>query len=497
MRTKWQQSCGLRSLWIGRRLGATVARASCGLGLMVLAACGREIPVVVAQSPPVPPKPITRTAGEDWPIFLGPRADGTSAERSLDPAAWQPTPPIVWTIPLGVGYGAPTVAGGQVLLFERVEDMEQLTCYELETARQLWKIGSRVEYDDMFGYNNGPRCSPIVDGDRVYLYGVSGRLSCVDLASGQLKWSRDLNQEYDVVTNFFGVAANPWVHENLLLVMVGGSTPETKDLPTERLMQVKPNGTAIVAFDKLTGQEVYRVGKGLASYSSVIVKEIGGKPTGLAFLRDGLLAWEPSSGRELFNFPWRAGMLESVNAAVPVVQGDQILISEAYEVGSALLNVVDGKPQVVWKDGGPRSSCRFRAHWSTPVIVDGYIYGCSGRNGPDTDFRCVRLSDGEVMWADRNHDRQRSSLLLVDGHLIVLGENGLLELIKPSPERLELLASADFSAVADQESGAPLLEAPCWAAPVLSHGLLLLRGNSRLVCLDLIPPTSAAGKPGL
>jgi hypothetical protein len=184
-------------------------------------------------------------------------------------------------------------------------------------------------------------------------------------------------------------------------------------------------------------------------------------------------------------------MLESVNAALPLVSQNRILISEAYEVGSALLDIQQGVPSVVWQDGGPRNRCRFRAHWSTPVIVDGYFYGCSGRNGPDTDFRCVRLSDGEVMWTDRSYDRQRSSLMLVDGYLIVLGENGLLELVKPNTEKMDILASADLADVLDQASGQPLLEYPCWAAPVLSHGLLFVRGNQRLVCVDLIPAVSA------
>lgn len=453
-------------------------------------ACNRE--QAAQAQPPLQPAAAKRVVGEDWPSFLGPRGDGSSAEQGIDPARWKPIPPVVWTMPVGISYGAPTIVNGRLFMFERIGDVEQLTCYEAETARQLWKWGTEVQYDDMFGYNNGPRCSPIVDGNLVYLYGVTGKLSCVDIDSGQLKWTKDLNKEYAVVPNFFGVASNPYIYENLLLVMVGGSTPETSHLPTERLALVKPNGSAVVAFDKLTGQEVYRVGNGLASYASLMVRNIDGQPTGLAFLRDSLMAWDPATGKELFDFPWRAPMLESVNAALPIVVGKQVLISEAYEVGSALLDIDQGKPTVVWQDGGPRSSCRFRAHWSTPIVIDGYLYGCSGRNGPDTDFRCVRLSDGEVMWTDRNHDRQRSSLLLVDQHLIVLGENGLLELIRPNPEKMEVLAGTDVANIPDPRTGEAMLRSPCWAAPVLSHGLLYVRGDHSLVCLDLIP---SAGTP--
>ena len=455
-------------------------------------ACGQEQrSVQSAKAPHALLTPI-RAAGEDWPVFLGPSGDGASSETGVDPQSWQPIPPVVWSIPLGVSYGAPTIAEGKLFQFDRYGDFERLTCYAAETGQELWQSQTEVRYEDRYGYNNGPRCSPLVDGKLVYLYGVTGNLSCVDSDNGQVVWSNDLNTEYGVVSNFFGVASNPFIFENLLLVMVGGSTPQTRGLPTERLAQVKPDGTAVVAFDKLTGTEVYRVGAGLASYASLTVKPIDGQSTGLAFLRDGLMGWEPRSGQVLFEFPWRAPMMESVNAALPVVTADQVLISEAYEVGSALLRIKHGQPpSVVWQDGGPRSDCRFRAHWATPVVVDGFLYGCSGRNGPDTDFRCVRLADGEVMWTDRDRDRQRSSLLLVDGYLIVFGEAGTLELVRPSPEKFEVLAQADLSQIADPQTGEPLVEYPCWAAPVLSHGLLYVRGNRSLVCLDLIPQAGA------
>lgn len=465
--------------------------------LMHCTACGQEKPrgaatPATAQASGLevqPDMPVRqRLVGQDWPVFLGPQGDGSSSEIGLDPALWQPTPPLLWSIELGTSYGAPTISAGKLFQFDRHGDAERLTCYSAESGQELWHWQAEVQYDDRFGYNNGPRCSPLVDGQLVYLYGVTGNLSCIDAQSGQPLWTRDLNTEYGVVPNFFGVASNPCIYENLLFVMVGGSTPETRHLPTERLAQVKPDGTAVVAFDKLTGQEVYRVGAGLASYASLMVTPIDGQSTGLAFLRDGLMGWEPASGKLLFNFPWRSSMLESVNAAMPVVAGEQVLISEAYEVGSALLSLQHGQPpSVVWQDSGPRSRCRFRAHWATPVVVDGYLYGCSGRNGPDTDFRCVRLSDGEVMWTDRDRDRQRSSLLLIDGYLVVLGETGTLELVRPSPDSIQVLRRANLNEINDPRSGEPLVEYPCWAAPVVSHGLLYIRGNRRLICLDLIP----------
>lgn len=445
---------------------------------------GAKTPVTIASDDLT--VAITRTTGEDWPILLGPRGDGTSSEQGVTPELWNPHPPVVWKKQLGVSYGGPTISQGRLFQFDRFGDQERLTCYEAESGREIWRQETEVIYSDNYGYNNGPRCSPIIDGDLVFTYGVSGQLTCVESESGKVRWTKNLTEEYSVVQNFFGVASCPVVFEDLLLVMVGGSPPESLQLSASQLDQVQPNGTAIVAFNKTTGEQRYQLGDDLASYSSLTIRIISDQPTGLAFLRNGLTAWEPKSGKLLFQYPWRAPILESVNAAQPVVSGNQILLSEAYEVGSVLLDVSSGNPSEIWKDSGSLRTHSFRAHWSTPVLIDGYLYGCSGRNQPDSDFRCVQLSNGEVQWTDRRHER--SSVLSVDGYLIVLGEYGRLELIKPSPEKLNVVAEAELDQPVD---GEPLLQYPCWAAPVLSHGLLYVRGKEFLYCFDLIPPQAS------
>ncbi len=426
---------------------------------------------------------------EDWPGFLGPRGDGTSAE-GIDLSLWKPAPPIRWSIPIGVSYGAPSVVNNQVYQFDRYGDSERLTVYDATTGKESWRWEYEVQYSDTFGYNNGPRCSPIIDGDSVYLYGVAGQLSCVSIESKQAIWSKNLNELYGVVPNFFGVASNPFVYGDLLIVMVGGSPVESRGLSTMRLSEVKPDNSAIVAFDKKTGKEKYRVGDALASYSSPIVRKIDGRDMGLAFLRDGLLAFDPAGGKRLSWFTWRASMLESVNAAVPVVDGDRILISEAYEIGSAMLKYAPTELEVIWKDDKPiRSQNNFRAHWSTPVLVDGFLYGGNGRNQPDCDFRCIRFDTGEVQW--KFWRRERTSLCYVDGYLVVLGELGTLRVIEPNPKEPIVVAECNLGemqvpgAATDAGRESILARPPCWAAPVISNGNLYIRSRERLTCFQI------------
>lgn len=437
-----------------------------------------------------------------WRRFLGENCDSHSPETGIEPELWDPAPSINWTTLIGESYGAPSVADGRVYQFDRTGGAERLTCYRASDGRELWSWSHPAPYRDAYGYNNGPRCSPVLEDDRIYLLGVSGILSCVDANTHKTRWQIVTSREYGVITNFFGVAANPIIHDNLLIVMVGGSPEESQRYSTGTLDRVQPNRTAIVAFDKMTGQEVYRVGNDLASYSSPCIHRIHDRAVGFAFLRSGLLGWDAATGEELFTYPWRASFRESVNAAVPVVRGNQVLLSEAYEIGSVLLEISDSfEPQVVWQDNARRrDDNNFRAHWSTPVLAGGYLYGGSGRNPNDSDFRCIDWQTGEVQWMHwfraREHPDERNervSVLAIDDYLIALGEYGTLRLVRPNPEQFEVVKSVRLDGLR-ADDGRPLLQSPCWAAPVVAEGRLYLRGRERLVCMQLIPEQTPTQK---
>jgi outer membrane protein assembly factor BamB len=459
------------------------------------AAAEPEIAVAPAATGALPPDLGTRRQGVDWPTFLGPTGDSKSPETGIltDWSGGQPR--IVWQTKLGTSYGAPTISRGRLFQFDRFGDTAVLYCLNSETGKELWRYEYPTEYEDMYGYNNGPRCSPIVDGDRVYALGVDGMLVCVRAETGQEVWKLDTNQRFSVVQNFFGVGSSPVIVGDLLVVMVGGSTPESLTLAPGDLDRVESNGTAIVAFDKFTGEMKYKLGDELASYASLKLATIDGRPWCFAFCRGGLLGFEPGHGKLDFHYPWRARILESVNASMPVVVGDEVFISETYGPGSTLLKVAAGKHEVVWKDNDRSREKAMQTHWMTPVYVDGYLYGSSGRHTENAELRCIEWKTGKVTWSVPK--MTRSSLLLIDGHFVCLGEYGQLTLIKVNPEKFEPVAEGDF-AFADDRPAPPgaearrLLKYPCWAAPIVSHGLMYVRGDDRLLCLELIPEPTAA-----
>jgi outer membrane protein assembly factor BamB len=409
----------------------------------------------------------------DWPTFLGPTRDGVSAEKGIiNPWPAKGLKPV-WECDLGIGYAAPVIAEGKLFHADRFGDNVRLTARDAATGKFLWKYEYPTEYVDRYNYEPGPRACPVVDGDRVYLYGPDGVLCCVRVADGKELWHVDTKAKYFFQQNFFGAGSVPLVDGDLIIVPVGGSAKEPRP-PDFR--DVKPNGSALVAFDKKTGAVKYAAGNELASYSSPIVATIDGKRLGLYFARGGLLGFDPQTGKTAFHYKWRARVEESVNASNPVVVGDKVFISECYGPGSAFLDLKAGIPKEVWTDADKDALDRSLAcHWNTPIRVGGFVYGSSGRHTEDGDIRCVELATGEVKW--RQKRTKRCSLTLVDGHLISLSEYGDLALIKPGAEKYQEISKYT---VAD-------LDYPCWAAPVVSNGLMYVRGKKKLIALELIP----------
>ncbi len=450
-----------------------------GLVLMLISVSLHS--VLEAETEVQPPDLRTRKSGSDWSNFLGPTGDGKSPETSLL-TSWAPMgPPVVWEKEIGTSYGAPTVSQGRLFMFDRHDGLARLTCMKSETGDELWRFEYPTDYEDLYGYNNGPRTCPVVDGNRVYVLGPEGVLHCVAVADGKLLWRIDTATKFHVVQNFFGVGSAPVVEGELLIVQIGGSPPGRVRTLLDTRDPVQGNGSGIVAFNKWTGEVAYQITDELASYTTPTLATINGRRWCLSFARGGLIGFEPLTGTVDFHYPWRSKKFESVNASNPVVVDDLVFISETYGLGSSLLKVHPGGYTVVWKDSERRRNKAMQLHWNTAIHHEGYLYGYSGRHSRGCELRCVELRTGKVIWSHRVHER--GSLLYADGHFISLGEFGTLTLIRLTPEKLKVVSKV----LLVDDRGEERIRYPAWAAPVLSNGLLYLRGKDRLVCLDLIP----------
>jgi outer membrane protein assembly factor BamB len=428
----------------------------------------------------------TRKTGSDWPSFLGPTRDGVSSEKGII-APWPKEGlRIVWTEKLGTGYVMPAISKGRCFIFDglarpdRSAEKQRLRCVKSETGEHLWTFDYPCNYKDIIGFDPGPRCSPIVDGGRVYICGPEGMLHCLSVVDGKVIWKVDTVAKFGIQQNFFGAGSTPVIDGDLLIAQVGGSPPDSPDIGSNRVVS---NGTAVVAFDKFTGKVKHWGGDEVASYAGPVLATIDGRRWCFVFARGGLLGLDPVTWKVDFHYPWRASELYSVNASNPLVVGDKVFISECYQIGSSLLKVKPNGYEVLWTDKNKGRDKSMMCHWMTPIHHDGYIYGCSGRHEDGCELRCIKLETGKVMWSDRARTLERTSLLMVDGHFICLDERGELLLLKVNPEKFEEVSRLELNKDEDKA----LLKAPCWAAPILSHGLLYVRGRDHLVCLELIP----------
>ena len=433
------------------------------------------------------PRPLHKDAvAEAWPRFLGPRDDAKSRETHVAKAWRKGGPALVWELAKGEGYTTPAIKDGRLILFHRWRGDERIECRHPETGEEMWTVKYGVVYRDQYGYNNGPRGSPVIDGGLVYTLGVTSRLTCCQLTSGEIVWQRDLTKDHKVPQYFFGTGSSPLVHGELVVVNVGGGAPGSEDRET------------VVAFDKTTGQRrwISRSGWG-ASYASPVAARFHGKDRLLVFAggksrppEGGLLLIDPGGGKVLDKFPWRAAKYESVNATTPVVSGNRVFLTETYRLGGVCLAVTEQDTfEEVWRAED------FAVHWSIPVLHDGYLYGFHGEREPLAELVCYDWNTGKNLWRDQMRwaeeidGRQminspfRGSLLHVGGQFLCLGEGGALLWLDLGPKGPKILQRTQLFRATQT-----------WSTPAIHRGLVYIsqhyRGfgegktGPRLLCYD-------------
>ncbi len=436
---------------------------------------------VQAQAPPSLRTRPAPNGASDWETFLGPLGNGISSEKGVPDFKGTVALPLLWSRSLGEGYAPPAVSKGRLFLSERVRNQMRIFALNAETGKELWTYEYATQYRDKYGYDGGARACPVVSGNRVFHLGPEGVFTALAADTGALLWSVDAAKQFGIVQNFFGVGSAPCLFQDMVIIQAGGSPPGSTD---DDFLALKGNGTGLVAFDQATGAVRWKSTDALAGYASPTIHKLPGfaTPQVLLFARQGLYGVDAATGKESFSFPWRASIIESVNATNPIVSDGKVLLSECYGPGGVLLKLENGKPSPVWSDEDRGRAKALQIHWSTPILKDGVVYASSGRHEGNAELRAVDFATGKVRW--RVPGLGRCSLLLIEDKLLVLGERGNLHWLQASPTKVEEVARLDPIDKATQE---PLVNYPAWAGPVLSHGLLYLRGRDKLICLELIP----------
>ena len=421
-----------RVLILGRQAGWKPANQQVGKGRCLFTLLALTLPVFAA----------------DWPQFLGPNRNGAVTETNVAKSWPKDGPPLVWQKSVGEGFAGPVISGDRLVLFHRDNNQEIVECLDAKTGQRFWSANYPATYKDDFGFDEGPRATPAIDGQRVFTLGADGVFAGWALDSGKKLWSVDCRKEFGVGKGFFGIACSPLVERDLVLLNVGGK------------------GSSIVAFDVQNGKVRWKTGDDEASYSAPVAATIGGTRYGLFLTRKQFTGVKLADGKVLFDYPWTPTIQASVSAATPIVIGDKVFISASYGAGAALLQIAEDGVKKIWSGDDILSN-----HYATSVHHDGFLYGFDGRQEYGCKLRCVEAATGKVRWSEEGLGA--GTLSVVNGELLVLTEKGELIRAPATAEKFKPTGRAQ------------ILPFGVRAHPALANGLFYGRSKDKLVCVSL------------
>jgi outer membrane protein assembly factor BamB len=397
--------------------------------------------------------PLAAAQAPSWPQWGGPNRDFMPPARGLA-ASWPAAGPrVLWSRPLGDGYSGIVSDASALYTLHRPGNgsRESVIALDAATGRTLWEHVYEAPHQpgmDM-EYGPGPHSTPLLVGERLFAVGVTGKLHALDRRTGKVIWSHDLVGGLKGKMPGRGYACSPIAHGSNVIVTVGGA------------------GQALVAFDQATGRVAWKNASFDPAPSSPTLIRVDGQEQLLVFHADGVGGFDPASGAPFWDHPHKTDY--GLNISTPVWGPDNVLfISSAYSGGSRALRLsqAGGKTAVkeLW------FSNRMRIHIGNAVRSGGHVYGSSGDFGP-AFLAAVDVATGQVAWQERG--LARGNLLLADGKLLILDEDGTLALATATPSALTIHSKSE------------VLSGRCWTAPTLVGTRLYLRDRAQVKALDL------------
>lgn len=381
-------------------------------------------------------------AADDWPRWRGPHLSGIAQEKGWLDHWPKEGPAIAWKASVGIGFSAVSVAQGRLYTMGHKDGQDTVYCLDAATGKQIWSHSYEAALGDL-NFEGGPTGTPTIYDGAVYTLSRWGNLNCFDAAGGKVRWSRNIVKQDSVRLPGWGFAGSVLVHDKLILLNAG---------------------SAGMALEKDSGKVVWKSGDEEAGYSTPVPFQRDGEwllmlSSGTAFKAVNL-----QTGKVLWEQRWitRYG----VNAADPIVAGNQVFLSSGYNKGGALLEMSDTAAKEVWRNKNMRNQL------NSCVLIDGHLYGIDGDTTTAATLRCVELKTGDSRWSFEGVGC--GALMAADAKLIVLSEAGELLVGPASPKGFTPTARAR------------VLEGKCWTVPVLANGRIYCRNAAgEVVAVDV------------
>ena len=373
-------------------------------------------------------------AASDWPCWRGPDYNGISKETEWNPNALNESTLPLWTASIGTGFSAVSVADGKAVAMGNVKkDTDTVFCFDAVTGKLLWEHGYDEELNPRY-YEGGPGSTPTIAEGKVYTLSKTGRAFCLNLEDGTVIWEKN----FDYKPPEWGFAGSALIYDGLAIYNVGESG---------------------IAVNKDTGGYVWKSDNEQPGYATAVPVTMDERPVVVLFAKDSVIGIDPKAGTKYWEYRWKTKY--DVNAADPVIQGDEVFVTSGYSHGCSLTKVTNNQPQTVWENKN------MRCQMSGPVLIDGYLYGFDNK-----ELVCLDWKTGETKWSERSTGQ--GSLSAQGDKLIVISEKGELIIAKATPDRFEKISSAR------------VVKGKCWTMPVLANGRIYTRtSKGDMVCVDV------------
>jgi outer membrane protein assembly factor BamB len=429
------------------------------------------IPALICSSP---------ARADDWPQWLGPQRDGIWRETGIVDKFPPGDVKIRWRTAIGPGYAGAAVANGRVYITDRVlpagvknpdnpmmrakdkiPGQERVHCLNEADGKILWTYSYDCPYT--ISYPLGPRTTPNVYAGNVYTLGAEGHLACLNAESGSLVWAHELKKDYGIKPPIWGFSAHLLVDGNKVYCMVGGK------------------GTAVVAFDKDTGKEIWRALTSMQTgYCPPMIYEAGGKRQLIAWHGEAINGLDPDTGKVYWTLP-DVRPYAGMSISTPRKRDDLMFVTAAMTTAVMLRLDSDKPPKVVWK--GDKKTTGVYSVFSTPLFENGYVYGSDN----DGVFRCVKAATGERVWetmAPNNGKKARSgdTFIIKNGdRFFLVNEKGDLIIAHLSPKGYEELSRTHLLDPISKAWGRPVL----WSHPAFANRSVYMRNDKEIICASL------------
>ena len=383
----------------------------------------------------------------DWPGFRGASRDGILHGVKLD-RDWQAHPPKeLWRRRVGPGWSSFAVIGNYAFTQEQRGKNEAVVCFDIRTGKEIWAHLDEARFEEPVG-GAGPRATPTFDDGKLYTLGGSGRLNCLEAATGKPVWTRDMAADASAKPPAWGFSSSPLIHGGIVTVWAGGA-----------------DGKSVMAYDAQTGKPKWSGGKGTHSYSSMHLATIGGREHLLSVSEFGVQAFDPADGSLLWEHEWQEGGV--FRCIQPMIVGDsQVLIGTGMSVGTRALTIEESKG---WTATEAWTSKAFKPYFNDAVQHEGHAYGFD-----DQIFACIDVATGERRWKKGRYGSGQVLLIADSGLLLITTElTGEVVLVEANPdEHVEL---GKFKA----------LTGKTWNHPVITGNKLLVRNDEEMACFEL------------